>query len=281
MAAAPRGRGGNPPVLKKFGQHFLDNREILTRIVDALAPTREDTVIEIGPGRGSLTDILAARAGRLIAVEVDRALSERLRDRYPGDGRVSIVQADVLETDLHVLGGPDFLLIGNVPYYITTPIIVKALEAPMPHRSVFLVQREVAERLAARENDDSYGALSVNVAVVARAEVVFDVPPEAFRPPPKVWSSVIRLLPLEVPIVSAGSVPDFRSFVQQCFSMRRKQIQKVLRSVGGASSEWVARTLSSLNIEPTDRPENLSPLQFAELFKSLPNGPSGAPPSTD
>jgi 16S rRNA (adenine1518-N6/adenine1519-N6)-dimethyltransferase len=269
LAAAPRRRGGNPPVLKKFGQHFLDDRAILKRIVDALAPTREDTVIEIGPGRGSLTEILAERAGRLIAVEIDRALSARLSERYPGDGRVSIVQADVLETDLHVLAGPEFLLIGNVPYYITTPIVFKALEPPIPRRSVFLVQREVAERMAAHENEDNYGALTVNLSVVARVEVVFDVPPEAFRPPPKVWSSVVILVPLEQPLVPAESLPAFRAFVQNCFGMRRKQIQKVLRSVREVSSETIATALASVGIDATARPENVSPVQFAQLFEIL------------
>jgi 16S rRNA (adenine1518-N6/adenine1519-N6)-dimethyltransferase len=269
LAAAPRRRGGNPPVLKKFGQHFLDDRGILGRIVDVLAPGRDDTVIEIGPGRGSLTEILAARAGRLIAVEIDRALSARLLERYPGDGRVSIVQADVLETDLHVLGGPDFLLIGNVPYYITTPIVFKALEPPIPRRSVFLVQREVAERMAARENEENYGALTVNLAVVARIENVFDVPPDAFRPPPKVWSSVVKLVPLETPLVPAESLADFRAFVQNCFGMRRKQIQKVLRSVREVSPEKIAATLAAVGIDPSARPENVSPAQFAQLFEIL------------
>ena len=269
MAAVPRGRGGNPAVLKKFGQHFLDDRAILTRIVDALAPTRDDTVIEVGPGRGSLTEILAERAGKVIAVEIDRALSERLSKRYEGNGRVSIVQADVLETDLHAIAGSDFLLIGNVPYYITTPIIFKALEPPIPRRSTFLVQREVGERMAARENDESYGALSVNVATVARVELLFDVPPEAFRPPPKIWSSVVKLVPREIPLVPLESLAPFRTFVQNCFGMRRKQIQKVLRSVRDASGERIATALSGAGIEPTARPENVSPQQFAQLFESL------------
>ena len=269
MAAAPRGRGGNPPVLKKFGQHFLDDRAILSRIVDAVAPTRDDTVVEIGPGRGSLTEILAERAGKVIAIEIDRALSEKLRQRYPGTGRVSIVQADVLESDLHAIAGSDFLLIGNVPYYITTPIIFKALEPPIPRRSAFLVQREVGERMAARENDESYGALSVNVAAVAQVELLFDVPPEAFRPPPKIWSSVVKLVPREIPLVPPASLAPFRTFVQNCFGMRRKQIQKVLRSVRDVSTEQIATTLSRVGIDAAARPENISPKQFAQLFELL------------
>lgn len=268
MAAIPRGRGGNPPTLKKFGQHFLADREILTRIVDALAPTSGDTVVEIGPGRGSLTDILVERAGRVIAIEIDRALSAQLSERY-ADRSVSIVQGDVLETDLHALAGTDFLLIGNVPYYITTPIVFKALEPPIPRRSVFLVQREVAERMAARENEESYGALSVNLSVVAKVELVFDVPPEAFRPPPKVWSSVVRLTPLDRPVVPISMLEPFRAFVQHCFGMRRKQIQKVLRSSRDLSAEALEAALSRARVDSAARPENISPTQFAQLFHSL------------
>ena len=123
MGGAPRGRGGNPPVLKKFGQHFLSDPSILAAIVDALAPTRGDTVVEIGPGRGSLTSILASRTDRLIAIEIDRALAAQLRNTYAGKPNVVIVEGDVLDIDIPGLAGSDYLLIGNVPYYITTPII--------------------------------------------------------------------------------------------------------------------------------------------------------------
>ncbi len=183
MARAPRERG-HPPVLKKYGQHFLTDARILGSIVDALAPAPTDTVVEVGPGRGSLTDILVERSGRLVGVEIDRALAEQLGKRYAHRSNVQIVQGDVLETDLHALAGPDFLLIGNVPYYITTPIVFKALEPPIPRRSVFLVQREVAERMAAKEDTEAYGALSINVAVVANVEIMLEVPRGAFQPPP-------------------------------------------------------------------------------------------------
>ncbi|MEP6858481.1 MAG: rRNA adenine dimethyltransferase family protein, partial [Gemmatimonadales bacterium] len=169
MARAPRERG-QPPVLKKYGQHFLSDERILGAIVDALGPTESDTVVEVGAGRGSLTDILVERSGRVIAVEIDRALAKQLGERYRNKPTVQVVQGDVLETDLHAIGGPDFLLIGNVPYYITTPIVFKALEPPIPRRSVFLVQREVGERMAAKADTEAYGALSVNVAAVANTE---------------------------------------------------------------------------------------------------------------
>jgi 16S rRNA (adenine1518-N6/adenine1519-N6)-dimethyltransferase len=263
---APSGRGRHPPALKKFGQHFLSDEKILNAIVDALAPTPADTVVEIGPGRGSLTDILAARSGKVIAVEIDRALAVQLRDRYSSRKNVEIVEGDFLEADLGAVAGEDFLLIGNVPYNITTPIVFRALEPPIPRRSVFLVQREVAERMAAAEDTESYGALSVNVAAVAKVEQVLTVPASAFRPPPKVESAVVRLTPRAQPLVAIESLPAFRAFVQAAFSLRRKQMQRVLRTVKGLSPERAAALLERAGIEQAARPEVLSPEKFAELF---------------
>jgi 16S rRNA (adenine1518-N6/adenine1519-N6)-dimethyltransferase len=179
---------------------------------------------------------------------------------------VEIVQGDVLETDLHALAGPDFLLIGNVPYYITTPIVFKALDEPIPRRSVFLVQREVAERMAAKEGTESYGALSVNVAAVANTEQVMSVPASAFKPPPKVESAVIRLTPRVVPLVAAESLPGFRTFVQAAFGQRRKQMQRALRTVRGMSAEDARAVLERAGIDPAARPEVVSPESFARLF---------------
>jgi 16S rRNA (adenine1518-N6/adenine1519-N6)-dimethyltransferase len=259
----------HPPVLKKYGQHFLSDERVLQGIVDALAPTLADTVVEIGPGRGSLTDILMERSGRLVAVEIDRALSEQLREKYQTRTNIEIVQADVLETDLHALAGSDFLLIGNVPYYITTPIVFKALDTPIPRRSVFLVQREVADRMTAKEDTESYGALSINVAVVANTEQVMSVPASAFKPPPKVESAVIRLTPRAAPLVAAESLPGFRTFVQAAFGQRRKQMQRALRTVRGMSAEEAKAVLVRAEIDPADRPEVVSPQAFARLYALL------------
>lgn len=265
-------RTRNPPVLKKYGQHFLNDKTILQGIVDALAPSSSDTVIEVGPGRGSLTDILVERSGRVIGVEIDRALAAQLAEKYQSRQNVEIVQADVLETDLHALAGSDFLLIGNVPYYITTPIVFKALEAPIPRRSVFLVQREVAERMAARADTESYGALSVNIAAVANTEKVLDVPASAFQPPPKVESAVVRLTPRENPLVRAEFLAPFRAFVQAAFGLRRKQMQRVLRTVRGISPEQAGAILERAGIDRAARPEVLTPESFAELFGLLEAG---------
>jgi 16S rRNA (adenine1518-N6/adenine1519-N6)-dimethyltransferase len=266
---APGGRGRQPPVLKKFGQHFLSDQTILTAIVDALAPTINDTVVEVGPGRGSLTDILADRSGRVIAVELDRALAQQLRERYAGRSNVEIVEGDFLETELPANVRGDFLLIGNVPYYITTPIVFKTLEPPIPRRSVFLVQREVAERMAAEAGTESYGALSVNIAVVARVQQVLSVPASAFRPPPKVESVVVRLTPRAQPVVPLESLAAFRIFVQAAFGLRRKQMVRVLRTVRGLSPERAGDLLERAGIDSTARPEVVSPENFAKLFRIL------------
>jgi Ribosomal RNA adenine dimethylase len=154
------GRARNlPPVRKSLGQHFLEDRRILDRIVDALEPASNETVIEIGPGRGSLSDALVDRVGRLILIEYDRALAAHLRKRYAGVDRVTVVESDVLETNLAELAGGSFKLIGNVPYYITTPILFHALEAPRASRIVLLVQREVGDRIVSAPGTKAYGAL--------------------------------------------------------------------------------------------------------------------------
>lgn len=269
MARAPGGRGRQPPVLKKFGQHFLSDQKILTAIVDALAPTTQDTVVEVGPGRGSLTDILAERSGRVVAVEIDRALAAQLRERYGERSNVEIVEADFLETDVPAIAGNDYLLIGNVPYYITTPIVFKSLEPPIPRRSVFLVQREVADRMAAQADTESYGALSVNLAAVANVERVLTVSASAFQPPPKVESAVVRLTPRAESLVPVESLAAFRIFVQAAFGLRRKQIQRVLRTIRGLSLEEAARVLESARIDASVRPEVISPDSFARLFQVL------------
>ncbi len=258
----------NPPVLKKFGQHFLHDASVLQSIADAIAPTPDDTVLEIGPGRGALTELLIPRAGRVVAVELDRALAAQLTERYAGNSNVRIVQADILDTDIRSLVGDSYILAGNVPYYITTPIIFKSLEPPVSRRSVFLVQREVAERIAAKANDDQYGALTVNVAATSEVEIIREVGAGSFSPPPRVESAVIRITPRGAPLIERELVPAFRAFVQAAFGQRRKQIQRVLRSVRGLSVEEVTSILNRCGVDPTARPETLSPTVFVELYRA-------------
>ncbi len=205
----------------------------------------------------------------MVAVEIDRMLAEQLRKRYASRPEVEIVEADVLEIELAAVAGDDFLLIGNVPYYITTPIIFKALDPPIPRRSVFLVQREVAERMAATADTESYGALTVNLAIVANVEIIAGIPASAFKPPPKVESCVIRLTPRAEPLVAVDSLKGFRTFVQAVFGLRRKQFQRVLRTVTGLSAEEAVAVLASVGIDSVARPEVVTPADFARLFHEL------------
>ncbi len=265
---AARGRGAFPPTRKSLGQHFLTDRRILGRIADALHMKGGETVVEIGPGRGALTEILAERAGRLIAIEYDRALADLLRQRYARRGNVLIAEADVLETSLGALAAGPYLLVGNVPYYITTPILFHALVPPRADRAVYLVQKEVADRLVAAPGTKEYGALSVNVAAVARAERLFIVPAGAFSPPPKVQSAVVRITPLETPLVSADEERPLRTLVQNAFGMRRKQMRRVVRSLLNLDVERADRLLAMSEVDPEVRPETLSPTQFVALLRA-------------
>jgi 16S rRNA (adenine1518-N6/adenine1519-N6)-dimethyltransferase len=270
------GRGGRdrtsaayPPVLKRLGQHFLNDRRVLDRIVDALELTGGETVIEIGPGRGALTDLLLGRASRVVAIELDAQLSELLRARYAAEPRFRLVQGDVLQTDVAAEAGGDYVLAGNVPYYITTPILFQALAPPRPLRAVYLVQKEVAERVIAAPGSKVYGALSVNVQAVARGELIVRVPPGAFTPPPAVDSAVLRITPRPDPVVDAVHERRFRSFVQEAFGLRRKQMRRVIRTIAGVDAGEAERLLAAADVDPDVRPETLSPDAFARIVRQF------------
>jgi 16S rRNA (adenine1518-N6/adenine1519-N6)-dimethyltransferase len=239
---------------RRLGQHFLSDPTILARIADALdAPTGE-SVIEIGPGHGALTQELLARGLRVIAIEKDRGLAAALGTH----DNLTVVAGDALELDWHRYGADH--VIGNIPYYITSPLIDKALAPPIPKRVVFLVQDEVADRIAAKPGGKIYGALSVGVQAVCRVEKLFTVAPGAFRPPPKVKSALLRLTPLAEPLVRPEEVLALRKFVAACFSRRRKQLHN---AVPGAT----AAGLTALGFEPKARPETLAPADFVRLLR--------------
>lgn len=258
-----------PPARKKLGQHFLHDEPTLDAIVDALGAIESRTVLEIGPGRGVLTDRLVERAHRLIAVELDKFLAEHLRKRYAHLPHVTIVQADVLKMPLAELAGDAFVLAGNVPYYITTPILFHALERPRPDIAVYLVQREVAERLAAPPGSRTYGALSVNVQAVAHVELLRHVPPTAFHPPPAVDSAVVRITPRTDAAVGPDEEAPYRLFVQNAFSFRRKQLGRVLRTVLSIGAAEAIALAEGCGLAPDVRPETLSPADFARLMRAI------------
>ena len=258
-----------PPIRKSLGQHFLTDPRILARIADAVALTPGETVVEIGPGRGSLTDALLARAARVVGVEIDRKLAELLREKYANEPRITIVEADVLDVNLGELAGGPYALAGNVPYYITTPILFQALRRPRASRSVFLVQREVGARMAAPPGADDYGALSVNLQAHAQVELLFRIPSGAFNPPPRVESAVVRVTPRAEPIVAADAEESFRIFVQAAFALRRKQMRRVVRSVADRSVAEAEAALAASGIDPDARPETLSAADFHALGAAL------------
>lgn len=252
---------------RRLGQHFLTDPSILNRIVDALDPGPSDTVLEIGPGRGALTAILAGRAGTVVAIERDNDLVSHLQQSFPG---VDLVAGDALALDWHeVVGHSDFLVIGNIPYNITSPLLDKALTPPRPRRCVFLVQREVGERIVAPPGSKIYGALSVGIQAVARAEVVFRVPAGAFQPPPKVDSVVLRLTPLEAPLIDDASLSVFRAVVTGLFSLRRKQLLRGIRQLTGWSADKAGAILRTVGLDPTARPETVAPAAFVALTREL------------
>ncbi|HEV8613578.1 MAG TPA: 16S rRNA (adenine(1518)-N(6)/adenine(1519)-N(6))-dimethyltransferase RsmA [Gemmatimonadales bacterium] len=255
---------------KRLGQHFLHHRAILERIADALDPAPGDLVLEIGPGQGALTEALARRGARVTAIEKDRELAPRVRERVP-EARVRT--GDALELDWRTEAGalPDepLLVAGNIPYNITSPLLAKALEPPRPARIVFLVQEEVAGRLTAPAGDPAYGALSVGIQAVARVERLFKVPAGAFHPRPKVDSAVVRLTPLAIPLVEDQDVLALRRLVVGLFGFRRKQLVRGLRELTRWPVERVAEVLGRAELAADARPETVPPAGFVRLLAAL------------
>lgn len=258
---------------RRLGQHFLFDPTILDRIVSALHPEPEDVVLEIGPGRGTLTARLLPHVGRVIAVEADRVLAEQLDAEMGSEPGLTVVHGDALR-----LEWPDLIadvcaervkVVGNIPYAITSPLIEKALSAPLPAIVVYLVQREVADRLTALPGSKAYGALTVGVQAVASVERVFRVPAGAFHPPPRVESTAIRLVPLECPLVDAGDRRDFRAFVQTLFGRRRKQLGGTLRAAFRLGHDQAAARLARIGALEQARPEELTVAQFVALFQVI------------
>jgi 16S rRNA (adenine1518-N6/adenine1519-N6)-dimethyltransferase len=254
---------------KRFGQHFLSDPRILARIADAVGATRDDTVLEIGPGPGGLTAALLVRAGRVVAIEKDRDLAARLRTQLPS---LELVEGDALDADWQALGGPGAIIAGNIPYNITSPLLDKALAPPRPRRIVFLVQKEVADRVSAPVGSDAYGALSVGVQAVATGERLFIVPAGAFMPRPKVDSAVLRLTPLATPLVPDALIGTFRRVVVGLFGFRRKQLARGLRELTGYSPDRAQAILEQAGIQPALRPEVLDPAAFYRLTQLLVDG---------
>ncbi len=256
------------PYRKRWGQHFLVHAATADRIADAARLTADDTVIEVGPGAGALTRPLLARAGRVLSIEIDPLRAEALRVELSGEPRFRLLAGDALERPfsgwLSEAGWePPAVLVANLPYNVATPILLAAIAEPAAvRRSVATVQKEVAQRFAARPGSEHYGYLSVRAAAFARVRILFDLPPGAFRPRPKVTSTVFELVPRD------ETLPDARrdraiALASLAFQMRRKTLPNALAAAGGREV-WEA-ALERLGKDRRARAEELSLEDFLAL----------------
>ena len=285
----PKAVSANRPKAKpKLGQHFLSSEDAAMRIVEALGDVSQSTVLEIGPGRGILTSPLARRAHRLIAVELDRVLASQLRLKFGMSRNVEIIEGDILKIDFDSLFGPKpglgrpgielktepVKVVGNLPYYITSEILLRLFDYAKYFESiVIMVQREVADRIAAEPGGRDYGLLSATAQLYARVENLFTLPPGAFSPPPKVHSSVLRLT-LEPQQEKLGVAGDgfgagFIDFLRLSFGQKRKTLWNNLRSK--YEEKDLRRALAEAEVKPAARAETLSLDASAAIYRALHN----------
>ena len=258
---------------KKFGQNFLIDAHVLDKIIQAAEITREDFVLEIGPGIGTLTQYLAEAAGQVTAVEIDGHLIPILEDTLSAYDNVTVINQDVLKLDINQLameknGGKPIKVVANLPYYITTPIIMGLFESGVPLKSLtVMVQKEVAERMQARPGGKDYGALSLAVQYYAEPYLAANVPPNCFMPRPNVGSAVIRLTRYETPPVAVKDVHLMFGIIRAAFNQRRKTLVNALANASELSmtKEQVLAALEALGYSKTIRGEALSLKEFAEL----------------
>jgi 16S rRNA (adenine1518-N6/adenine1519-N6)-dimethyltransferase len=258
---------------KSLGQNFLVDPNIQRKIIAALDMGPEDEVLEIGPGRGALTQHLVGIPRHVVLVELDDRLSTSLDNTYGDRSDTDVIHADFLKVNVGALVEDldQLKVVGNIPYNVTALMVFKLLERPRPAEIVLMVQREVARRMTAKPGTSEYGALSVGIQSVAAVELLFRVPAKAFRPVPRVESAVVRIVPNRPPSRSIAQERDLRVLTRAAFSWRRKQFQKILRSHGayGLSSEAVGQLEATTGLSLTRRPETFSPDEFALLAQLL------------
>jgi 16S rRNA (adenine1518-N6/adenine1519-N6)-dimethyltransferase len=270
------------PKKPKLGQHFLDDPSVGSRIVEALGDLSQSTVLEIGPGRGALTSMLGRRARRVIAVEADRVLAAQLRMKFSLVPNLEIIEGDILAVDLNTLFGPKpgstrpgmeqapdrVRVVGNLPYFITSDILLRLFEYRKYFETIVLmVQKEVADRLAAHPGTKDYGLLTATAQLYSRVEKLFEVPPASFSPPPKVHSAVVRLV--LVPRLEKLGVneAEFMNFLKLSFAQKRKTLWNNLKV--RYASEDLTGAMKRARIQPSIRAEALSLEQMAALFREL------------
>jgi 16S rRNA (adenine1518-N6/adenine1519-N6)-dimethyltransferase len=286
----PRVTSARRPQLKpKLGQHFLASEDYARRIVDAVGDISQSTVLEIGPGRGILTSLLAKQARRLIAVELDRVLAAQLRLKFGMAPNVEIIEGDILSIDFDSLFGPKPGLgrpgiemkpqpgkvVGNLPYYITSDILLRLFEFSKYFESlVIMVQREVAERIASEPGGREYGMLSATAQLYAKVEKLFTLPPGAFVPPPKVHSTVLRLTVAPKLERLGISGEAFTDFLRLSFGQKRKTLWNNLKLKYPEAQLRVA--LGEASVKPSARAETLSLEKSAAIFRALHNSRDGS-----
>jgi 16S rRNA (adenine1518-N6/adenine1519-N6)-dimethyltransferase len=277
----------------KLGQHFLASDSFAFQIVDALGDVSQNTVLEIGPGRGVLTSLLAKRVRRLIAVELDRVLAAQLRLRFGMYSNVEVIEGDILSVDIDSLFGPKpglrrpgiefkpepVKVVGNLPYYITSDILLRLLDFSKYFETiVILVQREVADRIAATPGSRDYGLLSATAQLHARVEKLFTLPPGAFVPPPKVHSAALRLTMAprqkELGLDGDGSGQSFIDFLKLSFGQKRKTLWNNLKS--NYPEARLRAALAQARVKPAARAETLDLEESAALFRALRGNPDAS-----
>jgi 16S rRNA (adenine1518-N6/adenine1519-N6)-dimethyltransferase len=259
------------PAKSRIGQNFLSDPQAVERIVSALGPLAGRTVVEIGPGRGALTEVLAARASHVLAVELDPALAAQLGGRFSPE-RVTVIPEDVLRFDFSaaaVKAGERLLVIGNLPYYITSPILLKlAASHSAISRAVLMVQREVADRVTAVPGTRDYGLLSVTVQCYGAVESLFTLPPSAFSPPPQVHSTVFRWHFAPRFVELGVDERAFLAFARQAFAQKRKTLANNLRAAN-FDAATAAAAFAFAGVDPRSRAESLSIETLASLWRAL------------
>ena len=273
-----------PRARKRFGQHFLESAWV-TRLVNAVDPQPDDTFLEIGPGRGALTRVLAPRVKQVVAVEIDRDLAAALPAHVPPNVRV--VEGDFLETDLDGLLGPPeggphegdsppeggpYRVIGNLPYNVSSPILFKLLHAADDGRrfsdATLMLQKEVADRLVAKPGTGEYGTLAIQVALLADVERLLTLPPGAFRPPPKVTSAVVQLQ-FRAASEDVGARPLFEKIVRGIFLQRRKTLSNALHPVANALGQTANEVIARAEVDGRKRPEALTLQEIARICRAM------------
>ncbi|MGE4588960.1 MAG: 16S rRNA (adenine(1518)-N(6)/adenine(1519)-N(6))-dimethyltransferase RsmA [Acidaminococcaceae bacterium] len=255
---------------KRLGQNFLVDEQIVNKIIAAAELDAEDTVLEVGPGIGTLTQALAETGAQVVAVELDRRLLPVLAKTLAGYDNIEIINEDILQLDIRkAVPKENFKVVANLPYYITTPIIFNLLEQKLPmERLVAMVQKEVAERMVAKPGGKDYGALSVAIQYYTEPEIAFVVPPASFIPPPSVESAVIVCKRRREPPVEIVDEKLFFRVVKAAFSVRRKMLSNALKNMG-IDSEQTTAWLAFADIDGKRRGETLSLEEFAALTNTF------------